>query len=145
MTSKRRNNGRNKHGRGHVKFIRCTNCAKACPKDKAIKRFQMKAIVDASSKKDIQEASAYSKESFHLPKIYEKKYYSISAAIHSRIVRVRSMTKNDRKTRYTTKLRVKTDRRGNIVEARTGGFARATPSLEKQMNQKFKGDHKVFS
>ena len=146
MPKKRRNNGRAKKNKGHSDIVVCCSTGRSVPKDKAIKRFMMKAICDASSKKDIQEASAYSKESFHLPKIYEKKYYSISAAIHSRIVRVRSMTKNDRKTRYTTKLRVKTDRRGNIVEARTGGFARATPSLEKQMNQKFKGDHhKVFS
>ena len=94
---------------------------------KAIKRFQMKAIVDASSKKDIQEASAYKKEAFHMPKIYIKNYYSVSAAIHSRIVRVRSQTRGDRNIRYTTKLRVK--RQGKALEYRTGTFAKPTPML----------------
>ena len=38
--------------------------------------------------RDLEEASAI--ENYALPKIYRKVYYSISAAIHSRIVRVRS-------------------------------------------------------
>merc|ERR1712178_145833 len=120
---------------GHSDIVVCCSSGRSVPKDKAIKRFQMKAIVDASSKKDIQEASAYRKEAFHLPKIYMKQYYSVSAAIHSRIVRVRSQT-GDRDKRYTTKLRLKKDKRGRVLEFRTGGFSIQTPSLEKQLAQK---------
>ena len=140
MPSKRRNNGRGKKNKGHSDIVVCINCRRSVGKDKAIKRFQMKAIVDASSKKDIQEASAYKKEFFNMPKIYVKQQYCVSCAIHARIVRVRSQTRGDRDTRYTTKLRVKNDKRGNVMEFRTGGFSKPTPSLEKQMNQKQKKD-----
>merc|ERR1711990_257827 len=133
MPSKRRNNGRGKKNKGHSDIVVCCQTGRSVPKDKAIKRFQMKAIVDASSKKDIQEASAYRKEAFNMPKIYIKNYYSVSAAIHARIVRVRSQTRGDRDIRYTTKLRVKNNRWGKVLEYRTGGFSKPTPSLEKQM------------
>merc|ERR1719504_243670 len=54
MTKKRRNNGRNKKNRGHVKRVVCMLSGKL------------------------------------LPKVYYKQYYSIEAAIHHRVVRVRS-------------------------------------------------------
>ncbi|KAG2669831.1 hypothetical protein I3760_14G052900 [Carya illinoinensis] len=33
QTFKLRNGRRNNHGRGHIKFIRCPNCRKRCPKE----------------------------------------------------------------------------------------------------------------
>ena len=88
MTVKRRSHGRNKKGRGHVNRVRCVSTGKAIPKDKAIKRFIVRNIVEASALRDIKEASCI--EGYQLPKIYIKQFYSIEAAIHQRIVRVRS-------------------------------------------------------
>ena len=119
IPTKRRNNGRGKKNKGHSDVIRCLNCGRVFPKDKAVKRFQMRNMVDGSSKRDIEDNYAYdtTENRLVLPKIYVKQCYCVSCAIHARVVRVRSQTRGDRDKRYTTKLRQNT--KTNI----TGGFA----------------------
>ena len=124
MPSKRRNNGRGKKNKGHADIVRCLNCGRCVPKDKAIKRFQMRQMVDTSSRRDIKDNSAYDEKYFALPKIYIKQNYCVSCGIHARVVRARSSVgragaKGDRYKRYTTKLR------GNVntIEAITGTAA----------------------
>ena len=131
MPSKRRNNGRGKHNKGHSNVVRCLNCGRCVAKDKAIKRFQMRNMVDGSSRRDIKDNFAYGEKYFHLPKIYVKQQYCVSCAIHARIVRARSSkgragAKGDRFKRYTTKLRQHVR-----PEAITGGAALPLISPEK--------------
>lgn len=137
MPVKRRNHGRNKSNKGHSDYIRCLNCAKCCPKDKAIKRFQMRNLVDGSSRRDIKEKFAFGDKHFHLPKIYVKQQYCIACGIHSRTVRLRSVKvrgtgKGERFKRYTTKLR-----QGPTVrlEEITGSAALPLPGLLKFLKQ----------
>lgn len=111
MTQKRRNGGKNRKGRGHVKFQRCSNCSRAVPKDKAVKRFLVKNMVDSASQRDMEEASVY--DEYVIPKMYLKMVYCISCACHAHIVRVRSV--QDRRVREPPRrMRMQTDRKDAV-------------------------------
>lgn len=71
-----------------VKQVDCSHCGCKPCKDKAISRYIARNIADASSLRDLQEASVY--QEYTLPKIYRKNYYCVSCAVHSRVVRGRS-------------------------------------------------------
>jgi small subunit ribosomal protein S26e len=103
MPKKRRNNGRNLSNKGRALPIHCNHCTRIVPKDKAVKRYVIKNLVDASSKRDIEEASAYGVENGAMPKLYMKNQWCVGCAIHSRVVKVRKT--EDKRIRYVTKYR----------------------------------------
>ena len=130
MPKKRRNNGRNKKHKGHSDPIHCENCKRLVPKDKAIKRFLIKNMVDGSSKRDIEEQSVYKTETenYSMPKLFIKNQYCVSCGIHARIVRVRS--NENRRIRYISNFREGTE------EASHGLYKQANQRNPKKQNEK---------
>lgn len=104
MTSKRRNAGRSKpaHSRGRTTPVHCINCGRLTPKDKAVRRFVVRNMLDQASARDVSENSTVYKDGFPMPKLYLKQRYCIGCAIHSRTVRARPVEK--RKIRFTKKV-----------------------------------------
>ncbi len=69
-------------------------------------------IVDTSALRDIKDASAF--ERYQLPKLYLKQYYCVEAAVHQRIVRVRSVLDRKNRTTHRNYGRKRPNIRGNI-------------------------------
>ncbi|PGH00258.1 hypothetical protein AJ79_08272 [Helicocarpus griseus UAMH5409] len=117
------NSGRNKKGRGHVKPIRCSNCSRCTPKDKAIKRFTIRNMVESAAIRDISDASVFPE--YAVPKMYLKLQYCVSCAIHGKI------EGKDGKRRFKLKNESKTDKLIRIssssVRSREGRRNRAPP------------------
>lgn len=88
MTVKRRNHGRNRHGRNHTHQVVCDGCGCKPAKDKAIKRFTVRNIVDKSSLRDFTDACVI--DEYVLPKLYNKLHYCVSCAVHRKTVRPRA-------------------------------------------------------
>jgi hypothetical protein len=66
MTKKRRNCGRNRHGRGHTHLVDCSHCMCKPPKDKAVGRFMVKNMVDSGAMNDLRASSVFESESRRL-------------------------------------------------------------------------------
>jgi small subunit ribosomal protein S26e len=99
---------------GRKQTVNCLNCGRLVPRDKAIKRFGIKQIVDSSSQADVKGASIYSET--ELPKTYQKTFYCVSCACHRRIVRVRGFrNRRDRESIVQKQQRLRLEQRAQTT------------------------------
>lgn len=97
MPKKRKNGGKNRHNRGNVRSITCDVTGKRVPKDKAVKRFYSKPLINSHHMKDIKDASYYHR--FQAPRLYKQQKFSVKSAQYHRVVkrRPKNETKSDNK------------------------------------------------
>lgn len=124
MPVKRKNHGRCKNFAGRTAPIHCNNCYRLVPRDKIIKRFQIKQIIESNIQQDVLAASTI--KDAVLPKLYGKIQYCVSCAIHNHLIHVRSHESRKPKAVENTSFKrvmqrkvVKTDKPAEKVQATT--------------------------
>ncbi|AIB09843.1 40S ribosomal protein S26 (nucleomorph) [Lotharella oceanica] len=87
MVRKRRNRGRSKHNRGHTRRIHCEEKNTLTPRDKAIKKLNIKNFTDPFA--TIELLNAILLPRYQIPKLYSYVFYCISYAYKKKIVKSR--------------------------------------------------------
>ena len=86
MAKKRKNRGRSsgRGKKGRNEYVRCSNCGRLIPVDKAIKREVVVSAVPKALAKELEKEGAF------VPVKREVRYYCVSCAVHFGIAKIRS-------------------------------------------------------
>merc|ERR1711868_189358 len=99
MVKKRTNRGRSKHNRGYTRRIHCKKKNTLVPRDKAIKKLNIKNITDPYVATELINALLLPR--YQIPKLYSYVFYCISYAYKKKIVRSRPKKyRNNNKNDY---------------------------------------------
>lgn len=91
MGKKRKSGGRSKGKKGAQTKVQCSKCGRMVPRDKAKVKSSFKNIVDPTIGKELRQAGTI------VPRIPTRRYFCVSCAIHTGVVKIRSG--DDRKAR----------------------------------------------
>ncbi|UCG44610.1 MAG: 30S ribosomal protein S26e [Candidatus Bathyarchaeota archaeon] len=84
MPVKRKSRGRSKGGKGKGGLVQCNKCGQQVPRDKAKKISRRVSLVDSRLFKELRQKGTY------MASQTATKYYCVSCAVHSGVVKVRS-------------------------------------------------------
>ena len=86
MPKKRKNRGRSegRGKKGRSGYVRCSNCGRLVPIDKAIKKVVYVSAVPKAMARELEKTGAF------IPRKRETRYYCISCAVHFGITKIRS-------------------------------------------------------